>query len=350
MAASAAWAVHEEIVTVQVPASTSNLGSGFDCVGMAVNRWLTIRARRAYVSADGQPALGRSPTDRRSGTLEGMALAPGDDLVRVGFAAACEAGGLPRGAAQAAVAELSIEATSQIPVARGLGSSAAAVVAGAALAERMLGLGLDQDRLLEVCTGVEGHPDNVAPALRGGAVLALRDGGEKLHLTALEVHPSIAFAFAIPDFTVETRAARAVLPQSVPHHIAVTAAARTAALVRGLASGDGALLKIGLDDVLHVPHRRHLVPGFDAVEQAAIEAGAFGATLSGSGPSIVAIVPRPAATRVADAMRNAWWAQGISAESFCVAGPVPGYRMLEPGHDAESGSAQPEPQAVTETL
>src|SRR5207245_1169222 len=138
-------------------------------------------------------------------------------------------------------------------------------------------------------------PDNVAPAVFGGANLVLR-GPDGLIVTPLPIHQSLALVFAVPDFTVETKRARAALPATLPHADAVRAAAKSAALVHGLAHGDARLLAAGLDDVLHVPFRRALVPGYDEVTGAARQAGAYGATLSGSGPTIVAVVGhRPAA-------------------------------------------------------
>jgi homoserine kinase len=308
-------------VTVRVPGSTSNLGSGFDCVGMAVERRIRVTARAS--------AAGAAPLAlERRGTLAAMVLEPADDLIYQGFAAAC------RAAERAVPTRLALTAESDIPVSRGLGSSAAAVVAGAAAAAALLDLPLGPDALLRICAELEGHPDNVAPAVYGGARLVLRRAGGDLLAPPplLDVHAALAFVFAVPDFTVETKRARAVLPASVPHATAVEAAARGAALIRGLATADPELLALGLDDLLHVPHRRALVRGYDAVTTAARAAGAHGATLSGSGPTIVAIAPRDRAPAVADAMIAAWRSSDVSAERFIVTRSVGGYDAApEPG-------------------
>jgi homoserine kinase len=183
-----------------------------------------------------------------------------------------------------------------------------------------LALGLGTYRLAEICTRIEGHPDNVAPALFGGAILGVPGNGgiDARHwvFAPLPVHPSLAFVFVIPPFQVETAAARAILPRDVPHQIAVRAAGKGAALAHGLATGDGALLQIALDDVLHVPYRRALVPGLASLHDAACAAGAYGATLSGSGPTLVAIAPQAVAEHVEDAMKNRWSAEGVLADSF----------------------------------
>jgi len=300
-------------VVVRVPGSTSNLGAGFDCIGMAVDRWLTVTVRR-----DGSENI--VPRVVRHGTLESLGALRGDrDTIYSGFRAACTAGGV------AVPTGLVFEAQSDIPVGRGIGSSAAAAVAGAVLANVMLSLRFDARTLAGLGAALEGHPDNVAPSVYGGAVLAV--AGDPITVSPLEVHPSLVFIFAVPDFAVETKRARAALPNVVPHVTAVQAAARAAALVRGLATAEPALLTFGLDDVLHVPHRRSLVRGFDAVVAAAVTAGAYGATLSGSGSSIVAAARTDDAAAVETAMSAAWQSRGVTAETFHTGRRVRGYEV-----------------------
>jgi homoserine kinase len=305
---------------VRVPASTSNLGAGFDCVGVAVDRWLTVTTVI-------EPNATEELRLHRAGTLHGLPASTDHDRIVAAFRAACESAGraVPHGVA--------IRANSDIPVGRGLGSSAAAVVAGAAAANVLLRLGFDDQRLVELCAALEGHPDNVVPAIHGGAVLAVpgpaangeSESVRELVTAPIELHPDLALALAVPDFEVETVYMRAALPGAVPHAIATRAAALGAALVAGLTSGHPGLLELALDDVLHVPYRRELVPGYDSVTQAARDAGAFGATLSGSGSSICAIAPLTAVQDVAGAMVAAWRAVGIVAESITGETPAAGY-------------------------
>jgi homoserine kinase len=299
-------------VTVRVAGSTSNLGAGFDCIGVAVGRWLRVTARAAPAAA------GRPIAIERGGTLRNLETAPEADLLYRGFAAAC------RRARQEVPAGLAMTADSDIPVARGLGSSAAATVAGAAAAAARRAMQPDAPALAELASELEGHPDNVAPAVFGGANLVLREPNG-LIVTPLPIHPSLALVFAVPDFTVETKRARAALPATLPHADAVRAAAKSAALVHGLAHADARLLGAGLDDVLHVPFRRALVPGYDEVTRAARDAGAYGATLSGSGPTIVAVVAAQGVRAVGDAMVRAWGARGIAAHTFHADRPAGGY-------------------------
>lgn len=301
-------------VTVRVPGSTSNLGAGFDCVGVAVDRWLTLTVT---VTERGSAA----PTLERRGRLGVLDVPPDRDLLIRGVAAACGKAG------RAVPTGLSLVAESDIPIARGLGSSAAATVAGAAAATALLGLDLDREDLTALCADLEGHPDNVAPAVHGGAALVLPAAPPNGPIVApLVVHDSIALVFAVPDFTVETRRARAALPATLPHEQAVRAAAKAAALVHGLAHADARLLAAALDDVLHVPFRLPLVPGYADVTAAATAAGAYGATLSGSGPTVVAVTPRPHTAAVGDAMVRAWRARGTAAESFVTTRPAGGFR------------------------
>lgn len=300
-------------VRVRVPGSTANLGAGFDCIGMAIDRCVQLIARRG--TTDAPVRL------ERRGALETLTVPAEKDLLYLGFVRACRAAGRepPRG--------LVLEASSDIPVARGLGSSAAAVVAGAVAARALCDLGVDDAALVALCAEIEGHPDNVAPSVWGGAALVLKAAGEKLVYTPLEVHESLVFIFAVPDFTLSTERARSVLPTTVTHHTAVVAAGRAAALVHGLAHAHPGLLALGLDDVLHVPHRRTLMRGYDEVTTAAKAAGAYGATLSGSGSTIVALGSAASAPAVEAAMAQAWRLRGVNASTFRVARPAAGYEV-----------------------
>lgn len=293
-------------VRVRVPASSSNLGSGFDCVGIAVDRWLVASV-----------TLGGSGISiRRRGTLSAVRVRADQDLFTRGFRAACATGGAPPAGA-------TIDAASDIPIGCGLGSSAAAIVAGALLADAALELGLSRAQILEIGTTIEGHPDNVAPAIHGGAVLSVHTP-TGLISSSLRVAPTIELLIAVPPFPNDTKAARAALPHTLPHSDAVVAASRAAALVQGLATGDGALLAAALDDVLHVPFRRARIRGYDAVVAAAKQAGAHGATLSGAGSAILAIAPRERSAPVGAAMIAAWREIGVEAELITCQGPVAG--------------------------
>ena len=319
-------------VTVGVPASTSNLGAGFDCIGVAVERWINVTATLASGT--------RGFTIARHGTLASLTLDANDDRLVAGFRAACRRG---RHELPDAVA---FDATSNIPVGRGLGSSASATLAGALAADALLGLGLTDRAIAIACAEVEGHPDNVVPSLFGGARLALTGADGSLLVAPLHLHESLALVFAIPDFAVETAHARAVLPPTVPHSTATRAAALGAALVQGLATANEGLLASALADVLHVPFRRGLVDGYDAVTRAARRAGAFGATLSGSGSTILAIAPTESAANVGAGMVAAWKALRVNAEALVNPPRVAG-ATVEAGSTVQAPSSAARPREVS---
>ncbi len=264
----------------------------------------------------------------RSGSLTSLQCAPTEDLVYEGFAAACGRVNVPMPAG------LAFEVSSEIPVARGLGSSAAALVAGAALADAALTLSLGADGVATLVSQIEGHPDNAAPAVFGGAMLGVARDDATLTdpctfaFSSLPVHASLSFIFAVPPLEVTTASARAVLPRSVSFHDAVCAVQRSAALVHGLSTGDADLLSRALDDVLHVPYRQGLIPGYTTVVSAARAAGAFGGTLSGSGSAMVAIGRQADAPAIAAAMQAAFAAHGLTAQTITTAGAVAGLQHV----------------------
>ncbi|HEV7388504.1 MAG TPA: homoserine kinase [Gemmatimonadaceae bacterium] len=286
---------------VKVPASTSNLGAGFDCVGVAVDRWLSASVEVS------ESARVEHVTVIRSGAVADLAEKAEDDLLHLGFRLACQSRSQP------VPKRVDYQVSSTIPVARGLGASAAALIAGAMLANESLGLGLSREEIAALCSREEGHPDNIGPAVFGGGVLSINNR-EEYTFSPLRIHPEIALVFAVPEIEIETSAARAVLPDSLPYGTAVAAIAKSAALVQGLSTGDAKLLSYALDDVVHVPFRRSLIPEYDSVVSAAVSAGAFGATLSGSGSTMLAVAPTRIASRVGSAMRDAWSDAGQTAE------------------------------------
>ncbi len=272
---------------------------------MAIGRWLDVRAR-VDAASDKLRIF-------RSGELATLSCNPDDDLIWRGIVAGSSAlrRAPPKG--------VRLDASSDIPVARGLGSSAAALIAGVLLANEIFQGGLDSEAIIDIAASLEGHPDNVAPSALGGAVLSVRTGGHHYASVPITVHDALRFVFLVPDFEIRTAAARAALPADVAFETAVTAASRAAALVMGLQTGNERLLTAALDDVLHVPVRRSLVRGYDEATNAAVAAGAIGATLSGSGSTIVAVATVRTASDVCEAGVRAWRVAGVMADGFVCA-------------------------------
>jgi homoserine kinase len=274
-------------VHVRVPATSANLGPGFDALGLALSLYNEVEASPAAattVSIEGAGA-GRLPTNEKNVVVRAIRLA-------------YEAGGH--------VAEgWTVRCVNRIPSARGLGSSAAAWVGGLAAGNALLGSQLDRAALLRLAARAEGHPDNVAAAVYGGLTVVAGEGDGVVALT-LPVPASLVWVVLVPDVTSATSEARAVLPATVPRADAVFNVQRVALLLASLQQGRLDTLGAALDDRLHQPYRRRLFPWMPAVADAAREAGALGCVLSGAGPSLLAITADADVSQaVAAAMENA---------------------------------------------
>jgi homoserine kinase len=173
------------------------------------------------------------------------------------------------------------------------------VVAGLALADLARGAALSRESLLEQATALEGHPDNAGPAIYGGLFLAT-PGGSRLTLAG-----TVGIALAVPEASSDTHVARARLPHEVPREVAIAQAGRAAALIQGLTRGEPALIAYGMEDLLAVPYRKDMIPGFDAAVAAGRNAGAYGVTISGAGSSLLGIGPPERAGTIASAMAGA---------------------------------------------
>lgn len=220
-----------------------------------------------------------------SGAAAGVS--PGDDFMHAALARSPMAG------------SHRLRIHSDIPVSRGLGSSAAARVAAVMLLRHAAGAAIDRQEVFREVAAQEGHPDNAGPAVFGGLVLAAPEP------TSLGIDQGIDVALAVPDRPVKTAEARALLPAEVAADMVVAQAARAAALVSGLATGDGDAIAYGMVDQLAVPLRKQLIPGFDEAVSAGCAAGAFGVTISGSGSTLLGLAPRGLGEQVAAAMTGA---------------------------------------------
>ena len=307
-------------VRVFAPASVSNLGCGFDIFGMALEGpgdEVVVRGASGtgIVSVSVSGDAGRVPTDP---ARNAAALAVEGVLDRLG-----------------SVAGVAIEVRKGIPMASGLGGSAASAVAGAVAADALLGGNLDRTALLECAMIGErkgsgaNHADNAAPSLIGGFVLVLP--GAPAKMVALPTPNDLVVAVAHPHMEVETRQARMILGDTIPLMAGVQQWGNAAGMVAGLFRGDWELIARCMCDAVAEPVRAKLVPGFERVRASALEAGAIGAGLSGSGPSVFALCRgRDAAERVVTAMAEAFRDEaGVESDTLISAARAAGARITE---------------------
>ena len=257
-------------VTVRVPATTANLGPGFDCLGMALGLHNTATVQVTHGRLDVR-IQGEGAEDLRWGEENRVLRA-----IRLAFDQSGRQ--LP---------SLALEQKNKIPLARGLGSSAAASVAGLVAGNALMGDPLSQDQLLSLATQLEGHPDNVAPALLGGLVIVVRHAGELLCHKVI-VPSDLTAALFVPEVSVPTEEARRVLPAQVSRADAVHNLGRVALLVAALQQREYHLLDAATRDRLHQPHREKVFPAMPALLDAARHAGALGALRSGAGSTVLA--------------------------------------------------------------
>jgi homoserine kinase len=285
-------------VRVRVPATSANLGPGFDALGLALGLYNEV----VFEEADG---ITVAVEGEGAGRLDDGAK----NVVARGVALAFEVAGRPfRGAR--------LRCVNHIPLSRGLGSSAAAWVGGLVAANAVLGEPLDREALVTAAARAEGHPDNVAAAVLGGLTVSCADAA-RVTAVSLPVPPEIAWVVLLPGTESSTREARAVLPDSVPRADAVFNVQRVSLLLAALGAGRPDLLDLAMQDRLHQPYRQRLFPWMEAVAAAGRRAGALGCVLSGAGPSMLAAV-RGHGDAVARAMERALREAGIEGRALAL--------------------------------
>ena len=286
-------------VKVRVPATTSNLGPAFDAAGLALSLYNELTVEWHKESGDPIFEIEGEGADSLPKTSENLIFRAAQTVL---------AGRSGR---------LVFKSLNRIPTARGLGSSAAAAVAGLLAANALLGKeALSQGDLLEYAATLEGHPDNAAPALLGGLVGSVKTRAKSLAYR-LDPHPDLRAVVCIPSFELATATARAVLPKTYLREDAVDNVARAFVLGSALEKGHWDRLAVAMEDRFHQPYRSPLVKGMSAVIKAAQQAGACGAALSGAGPTIVALGPAgPDLDHVADAMRAAFAKEGVESRTL----------------------------------
>ena len=289
-------------VTVTVPATTANLGPGFDCIGAALSLYNRFQFSRLEPSA----------TEKLKITVTGQEAAKvKTDDSNLAYQAFIK---LYRYLNQSPP-PVAIHIDMQVPLARGLGSSATAIIGGLVGANELAGKPLSQVEVMQLAIELEGHPDNVVPALLGGCRLAASNAPSgSWQICDIPWHPDIVPVVAIPDFELSTAEARQVLPADYSRADAIFNAAHLGLLVRALETGNENWLRCALPDKIHQPYRQSLIKGYEAVQQAALNAGAYGMVISGAGPTLLALTDATNADAVEKAMAAAWGEFGVKAD------------------------------------
>lgn len=285
------------MVIVRVPATSANVGVGFDCLGLA----LDLTATFLMTPSDALEVDGCEERFRGE-----------DNLVWRSYLDACDELGLE-------AQPLRITILSPIPLSGGLGSSSACVIAGIGAAMALSPEGFDRARALELAVRLEGHPDNVAPALMGGLVSSFVEG-DSTTSTRMDIADNLRFVAIAPPYEVRTADARRVLPEEVSRETAVWQMGRCVAVVRALETGDAGLLAAACHDRLHEPYRAKLIADYEPLRKAALAAGACAFMISGSGSTMLAVADgSEVAERVADALRRTcpgYWLQTLPANTL----------------------------------
>jgi homoserine kinase len=293
--------------TLKVPASSANLGSGFDALGLALGVYLTCRFRaseRLEIRAFGRDAasISTGPDNLIWQTAEAVAQA--------------HAMRMP---------SIELEIRNDIPIGKGMGSSAAALTAGVVIADRLLDLRWKPLRILDEAARLEGHPDNVAPCTLGSIVASAIDSGGVVRSVRLDLPRRFGIAIVVPDFDLPTSKARAVLPDCYSRADAVFNVQRAALLMAALATGSTWAFPVALEDRFHQPYRAPLVPGLEEILKLRAP-GLLGCALSGAGPSILVFYERGCES-VCDLVRQIFDLYGHQSEVLETHIPENGFEL-----------------------
>ena len=293
-------------VTVTVPATTANIGPGFDCLGAALNLYNRFHFKHFTPLSDSEPFHISIDGAEASRVNSGA-----NNLVYRSFLKCYERIGIDP-------LPVEIDIKLGVPLSRGLGSSSTAIVGGIMGANALAGSPLDEMALAQLANEIEGHPDNVIPALFGGLRLATIAGG-RLQVCDLPWHESVVPVAIIPEFELSTVDARRVLPAHYSRVDAVFNTAHIGLLIRGIQTGNGDWIAGGMGDRIHQPYRKKLIPGYEDVRRAAMQAGAWGLVISGAGPTLLALTSQEMSESVRAAMEEGWRSQPFAAKAHCLA-------------------------------
>lgn len=296
-----------DFITLRVPASSANLGPGFDALGMGLDLYLECRFRRA-------PSLAITATGRDAALISKQ---PDNLIWQTALRTAQDVG--------RAMPPIELLIANDIPIGKGLGSSAAALTAGVVIASQVLGLGWDRGKVLDEAARIEGHPDNVAACVLGALVASAIDAQGRAHAVRMELNEHYGLAVVVPDFVLPTAEARGVLPQTYSREDAVFNIQRSSMLIVALATGVTSAFPTALEDRLHQPYRFRLVPGLEEIAKLRAP-GLLGCALSGAGPSILVFHER-GHEGVCERVREIFARHGRASEVVCRGIAHKGYEL-----------------------
>lgn len=296
-------------ISARIPASTTNLGPGFDVLGLALQLYSTVTLE--ITGCQTEVVISGIDVNKIPSTPEHVAFQAVESIF------------LRSGVQQPKGLKLSI--ANGIPAIRGLGGSGTAILGGLLTANFLCGNPFSDSELLNFATAIEGHPDNVAASLYGGMVISVQEE-KHIHTIQLACDPALHVVLAIPEFTLSTQKARSVLPKTVDFADAIYNISRSSLLVASIATGKLEMLPVAMKDKLHQPYRSTLIPGFDDVVEAATSAGALSIALSGAGPTVAAYCLNNM-DRVGNQMQDVFKQHGISCEIMVLSADLEGAKI-----------------------
>jgi len=285
------------MIKIRVPATTANLGPGFDCLGLALKLYLNLEIEQIeeglIIEYQGEGAdkfsSKKDTLIRKSAEL--VLKKTGQDKSKKG---------------------LKIKVFNQIPITRGLGSSASAIIGGIVGAAKLYNINLTNQEMLGLAFSLEGHMDNIVPALIGGLTLAYKTGQEEIKWARIKTPRDLRVVVGIPDFTLSTEKMRKALPQKVALPEAVFNLSRSALLVNALQNSDWDVLAEAMEDRLHQPYRAPFIPGIEDIFLKIKKTGLAGVALSGSGPSVVSLTKKGQEEAIGKIMKDAFLYAGVT--------------------------------------
>ena len=307
-------------VSVKVPATTANLGPGFDCLGLALPIYNTITVEETIMPGTGieiniidethEQDLISVPTDENNIVYKAIELLYNS------------IGQTP--------SELKITIKTQIPIARGLGSSAAVIVGGLIAANELLGKPADEAALLSIATEIENHPDNITPAVVGGFVVSSLEEDGSVVYSKINWPKDWNITVCIPDYELSTSIARSVLPAEVPMKDAIFNLKHTAMLVQAVNTHDEKLMKIALDDRLHQQYREKLIPGLVEIKEALKhEDNVLGVVISGAGPAVLVISHGNNLNKIRETVSKVWFDMNVKSKILTLQVEEQGAKVID---------------------